>query len=153
MNRYTHLRTVIFGIALLAIPAATPFVRGQNLNNLTAPAMNIPNQGVQITPFVKGGQFVTLNPGLKDFPNYVAGQAVTSVVSPNQKTLLVLTSGYNQMNNSSRQDGCGGFDGVRVRVRHYPTNSRSDSGASGPEHLRWHCLRPERRHLLRFRRR
>jgi YVTN family beta-propeller protein len=92
---------VILGIALLAIPAATPFLRGQNLNNLTAPVMKIPNQGVKITPFVNGGQFVTLNPELADFPSYVAGQAVTSVVSPNQKTLLVLTSGYNQMSYSN----------------------------------------------------
>jgi len=101
MNRYKHLRHVIVGIALLAIPTATPFVKGQNLISLTAPVMSIPNQGVKITPFaVRGARFVTLNPGLKDFPNYVAGQAVTTVVSPNQKTLLVLTSGYNQMNDS-----------------------------------------------------
>jgi YVTN family beta-propeller protein len=92
---------VIFGIVLLAIPATVPFAKGQNLINLTAPVMDIPNQGVKITPFVNGGQFVTLNPGLTDFPNYVAGQAVTSVVSPNQRTLLVLTSGYNQMSNSA----------------------------------------------------
>jgi YVTN family beta-propeller protein len=77
-------------------------VRAQNLNNLTAPVQEVPNQGVKITPFaVPGSQFMTLNPGLMDFPNYVAGQAVTSVVSPNHETLLVLTSGYNQLDNSS----------------------------------------------------
>ena len=64
--------------------------------------MSIPNQGVRITPFaVPGGTFQLLNPGLKDFPNYVAGGAVMTVVSPDQKTLLILTSGYNQMNDSA----------------------------------------------------
>ena len=63
--------------------------------------MNVPNQGVQITPLaVPNSQFQTLNPGLKDFPKYVAGGAVTTVVSPDKKTLLVLTSGYNRMNDS-----------------------------------------------------
>jgi YVTN family beta-propeller protein len=91
-------------MALLASTAATPFVKGQNLINLTEPVMNIPNQGVKITPLaVHNSQFVLLNPGLTglDISNYVAGQAVTSVVSPNGKTLLVLTSGYNQVNDSA----------------------------------------------------
>ena len=104
MNRYKHLRHVILGMTLLASTAATPLVKGQNLINLTAPVMNIPNQGVKITPLaVHGSQFVLLNPGLTglDISNYVAGQAVTSVVSPNGKTLLVLTSGYNLVNDSA----------------------------------------------------
>jgi DNA-binding beta-propeller fold protein YncE len=42
-----------------------------------------------------------LNPGLSDNPRYTAGQAVTSVVSPDGKTLLVLTSGYNLVNYAS----------------------------------------------------
>ena len=63
--------------------------------------MNIPNQGVHITPLaVPNSKFQTLNPGLKDFPNYVAGGAVTTVASPDRKTLLVLTSGYNRMYDS-----------------------------------------------------
>lgn len=40
--------------------------------------------------------FRPLNPGLASFPAYTAGQAVTTVLSPDGKTLLVLTSGYNQ---------------------------------------------------------
>lgn len=63
---------------------------------LTAPLMNVPNQGVRITPLaVPGSKFQLLNPGLKDFPDYTAEGAVTTVVSPDGKTLLVLTSGYN----------------------------------------------------------
>lgn len=101
MNKCKKLRLVILGMALLASMTVSPLARAQNLIDLTQPVMDIPNQGVKITPFaVRGSQFVLLNPGLKDFPKYVAGQAVTSVVSPNQKTLLVLTSGYNQLDDS-----------------------------------------------------
>src|SRR5438067_7601180 len=62
----------------------------------------IPNSGQRITPTAPtGSSFVPLNPGLSDNPQYVAGQAVTTVVSPDGKTLLVLTSGYNRVNDSS----------------------------------------------------
>ena len=77
------------------------FFAGQNLFKITAPVMNIPNQGVRITPLaVPNSKFQTLNPGLKDIPNYVVGGAVTTVVSLDKKTLLVLASGYNRMNDS-----------------------------------------------------
>jgi DNA-binding beta-propeller fold protein YncE len=57
---------------------------------------SIPNSGQKITPLAPtGAAFVPLNPGLADNPQYLAGQAVTSVVSPDGKILLVLTSGYN----------------------------------------------------------
>jgi DNA-binding beta-propeller fold protein YncE len=56
------------------------------------------NMGQQITPLViQGSQFVNLNPDLPDNPDWLTGHAVTSVVSPDHKTLLVLTSGYNRV--------------------------------------------------------
>jgi len=65
-------------------------------------AQVIPNTGQQITPTAPtGARFEPLNPDLADNPQYLAGQAVTSVVSPNGKTLLVLTSGYNLLDSSS----------------------------------------------------
>ncbi len=65
-------------------------------------AQNLPNLDRQITPLAPAGaQFVPLNPGLSDNPQYLAGQAVTSVVSPDGKTMLVLTSGYNLENFTS----------------------------------------------------
>jgi len=65
-------------------------------------AQTIPNSGQQITPTAPAGaKFEPLNPGLADQPGYVAGGAVTSVVSPDGKTLLVLTSGYNLVNDAS----------------------------------------------------
>src|SRR6516164_7590422 len=38
-----------------------------------------------------------LNPGLADYANFVAGQAVKAVVSPNGKTLAILTAGMNSL--------------------------------------------------------
>ncbi|HTX34459.1 MAG TPA: hypothetical protein VME43_05530, partial [Bryobacteraceae bacterium] len=58
----------------------------------------IPNTGQQINPFAPtSSQFVWLNPGLPSRPNWYAGQAATSVVSPDNQTLLVLTTGYNRV--------------------------------------------------------
>ena len=60
----------------------------------------LPNTGQQITPLApRAASFVPLNPGLSDNPQYLAGQAVSTVVSPDGKTLLVLTSGYNLLKN------------------------------------------------------
>ncbi len=54
--------------------------------------------GIRLTPTAAAGaNFSRLNPGLRDFPGYVAGQAVTTAISPDGKTLLILTSGYNQL--------------------------------------------------------
>ena len=61
--------------------------------------------GMTITPMAALGSFyVPLNPGLADFPDYVAGQPVTTELSPDGKTLLVLTSGYNRMNDVSGRE-------------------------------------------------
>jgi DNA-binding beta-propeller fold protein YncE len=61
----------------------------------------LPNMGQQITPLApQGSRFVPMNPDLSDKPAWLAGQAVTTVVSPDHKTLLVLTSGYNRVFNS-----------------------------------------------------
>src|SRR5438270_5811756 len=62
----------------------------------------IPNSGQRITPNAPTGtQFQPLNPDLADQPEYLANQAVTSVVSPDGKTMLVLTSGYNLVNSAT----------------------------------------------------
>ncbi|HEV2221747.1 MAG TPA: hypothetical protein VGR84_01965 [Candidatus Acidoferrales bacterium] len=61
--------------------------------------------GMTITPMAAQGSFYTpLNPGLADFPDYVAGQPVTTAMSPDGATLLVLTSGYNRMDDASGRE-------------------------------------------------
>jgi YVTN family beta-propeller protein len=60
-------------------------------------AQEILPTGQSITPTAAPGAiFNSLNPGLTDYPDFTAGQAVSSVVSPDGTTLLVLTSGYNR---------------------------------------------------------
>ena len=51
-----------------------------------------------ITPTAAhGSSLMPLNPGLPDNPGFIVGQAVTTTLSPDGKTLLVLTSGYNRV--------------------------------------------------------
>ncbi len=55
--------------------------------------------GKRITPLANPrSKLQLLNPGLPDFPNFVAGQALSTVTSPDSKTLLLLTSGFNRNN-------------------------------------------------------
>ena len=59
-------------------------------------AQVIPNTGQLLTPTAPvGARFEPLNPNLPNYPEYLAGQAVTTVESPDHKSLLILTSGYN----------------------------------------------------------
>jgi hypothetical protein len=80
------------------ISSSRPFQdTGASANNQT-----LPNMEQKLTPLApKNANFEPLNPGLADFPDYVAGQAVTTVVSPDKSTLLVLTSGYNLLNSTA----------------------------------------------------
>jgi YVTN family beta-propeller protein len=63
----------------------------------------LPNLGQQITPQApQGTRFEPLNPGLVDknapyLTDWLAGQAASTAVSPDHKTFLVLTSGYNRV--------------------------------------------------------
>ncbi|MDR3699902.1 MAG: beta-propeller fold lactonase family protein [Candidatus Sulfopaludibacter sp.] len=68
-------------------------------------AQALPNMGQQITPLApRGSRFAPMDPGLAYDPadpagqGWLASQAVTTVVSPDHKTLLALTSGYNRIN-------------------------------------------------------
>ncbi len=55
--------------------------------------------GVHITPSAApGSSFQPLNPGLSFDPSFTVGQAVTTAISPDGHTLLILTSGYNSQN-------------------------------------------------------
>src|SRR5262249_28407128 len=58
--------------------------------------IQLPN-GLAITPKAAPGSILMpLNPGIAGRPNTALGQAVTTSLSPDAKTLLVLTSGYNR---------------------------------------------------------
>src|SRR4051794_9994453 len=93
-----------YKLILLAITLAALEIQafGQHGGGDEPITQTIPNTGQLITPTAPhGARFEVLNPGLPNYPGYVAGQAVTTVVSPDRKTLLILTSGYNLLNYSS----------------------------------------------------
>lgn len=60
--------------------------------------------GARITPTAApGSHFQWLNPDLPTRPEYRADHAVSTVLSPDKRTLLVLTSGYNRNNGPTGQ--------------------------------------------------
>ena len=84
----------------------TSFLRGAGLAALLAVtsfafAQVLPT-GATITPTAATGSvFVPLTTSLPDFPVYTPDGAETTAISPDGKTLLILTSGYNLMEDSS----------------------------------------------------
>ncbi len=85
----------VAGFCMLAVPLLT----AQGLNSGEP---QILSTGQIITPLApRGASFQALNPGLPDNPEYTVGQAVSTAVSPDFRTLLVLTSGYNLENYTS----------------------------------------------------
>lgn len=92
-----------FGVVCSSLLAAA-LLAGQTASlqaqNPSAQPQLMPS-GQYITPLAPAGaKFSRLNPGLKDFPDYTVGQAVKTVLSPDGNTLLILTSGYNRLNNA-----------------------------------------------------
>jgi YVTN family beta-propeller protein len=62
-----------------------------------APAGQFLPTGQRITPHAAPGAiFQPLNPGLAALPGFTAGQASAVALSPDRKTLLILTSGFNR---------------------------------------------------------
>jgi len=54
--------------------------------------------GLTITPTAAAkSTYEALNPGLPEFPNFIAGGALSTAKSPDGKTLLVLTGGHNNL--------------------------------------------------------
>ncbi len=65
-------------------------------------SQSLPNMGQEITPLApQGSRFIPMKPDLPDNPAWLAGQAVTTAVSQDNKTMLVLTSGYNRFYNTN----------------------------------------------------
>ncbi len=79
------------GVGLAALLAVTSFAFAQILPT-----------GATITPSAAPGSvFVPLTTSLQDVPTYTPDGAETTVISPDGKTLMILTSGYNLNENSS----------------------------------------------------
>jgi DNA-binding beta-propeller fold protein YncE len=92
----------LFVVALIRFSHAEAFPLGLPGEALGGGIQFLPNMGQQITPLApQGSRFVPMKPELPGYPAWLAGQAVTTVVSPDHKTLLVLTSGYNRIYNTN----------------------------------------------------
>ncbi|MHB8524887.1 MAG: bifunctional YncE family protein/alkaline phosphatase family protein [Candidatus Acidiferrales bacterium] len=90
---------IYFGMHYAARPRRQPRVNAPQTPSLES--RQVLPSGMTITPMAAPGAFfVPLNPDLPGLPSFVAGQPVTTAVSPDGATLLVLTSGYNRMDNA-----------------------------------------------------
>jgi YVTN family beta-propeller protein len=86
------------GIVLRSLFLASSWVAAA----VSAMAQDALPDGQSVTPTAApGAVFTALNPHLADYPKFTAGQAVTTVVSPDGSILLALTSGYNRMYDAS----------------------------------------------------
>jgi sugar lactone lactonase YvrE len=85
------VKNLLRGAAFAALLAVTSFAFAQLLPT-----------GATITPTAAPGSvFAPLTTSLPDFPTYTPDGAETTAVSPDGNTLLILTSGYNLMVDSS----------------------------------------------------
>ena len=90
MRWKTRLPVLIVAAAIAPSWAPAPAV--------AAPDASLMPSGQIITPTAAAGAvFQPLNPGLTSHPDYLAGQAISIAISPDRRTLLALTSGYNTL--------------------------------------------------------
>ena len=93
-NPRIRIKLLAMSAALMALSFAPLAPVAQAQLNSGQPQILSTNQTV--TPLAPAGStFQSLNPHLKDNPGYTVGQAVSTVVSPDKNTLLILTTGYN----------------------------------------------------------
>ncbi len=95
-------RAILLGATIVAGMASARPVKAEIDDGKLANSGQLPlSSGQFITPMAAtGAVFQPLNPNLSNYANYNAGLAVKSAVSPDGNTLLILTSGYNLLNDS-----------------------------------------------------
>src|SRR5262245_54079703 len=95
MKSLTLLALMAFGIAASAVALYLPLHAQSNQANFT-PLQTAPGQYITPTA-IPGAVQQLLNPGLPQYPNFVAGEAVRSQLSSDNKTLAVLCAGQNSL--------------------------------------------------------
>jgi DNA-binding beta-propeller fold protein YncE len=95
-----HARSSAIAVAVAATTViALGFSQARPLAEGPAQDPQFIPTGVFITPnAAPGSSFAPLNPDVPDDPEFTVDHAVSMAVSPDKKTLLVLTSGYNSQN-------------------------------------------------------
>src|SRR5258708_35031650 len=115
MKKWNHGIESSISLAVLTFGLASSLL-AQNLPNPAGPASALASArlqdnhkkpsptppGLYVTPKVLANAVQQdLNPGLVNYPNFVAGQAVKAVVSPDGKTLAILTAGMDALFNAT----------------------------------------------------
>jgi len=91
-KKLQRCRLWLAALALLALAGLPIPAQSQGTKRSTTPP------GLYITPTALNHAVQqVLNPGLANYPNFVAGEAVKAVVSPDGKTLAILTAGMNSL--------------------------------------------------------
>src|SRR5258706_2128715 len=102
LTRRPWVRVSALALSVLGIVAVTRLSGTKADDDEKAEKGTFIPTGVRITPnATPGSVFQALNPGLISDPTFTVGQAVTTAVSPDGKTLLILTGGYNKQNFTS----------------------------------------------------
>ena len=103
MNRNSSLRgTLLAGTVAAMAVCGAPHATAQ-LNSGQPQILSTNQTATPLAP--RDARYEPLNPNLADAPDYTVGQAVTTVVSPDKKTLLILTTGFNQLYYLSGSNG------------------------------------------------
>jgi DNA-binding beta-propeller fold protein YncE len=89
------------GLAMTACAAVASYAFAADEPRLD-PSGEILPTNQRITPIATPDAVLNeLRPGLPEAPSYTAGGAMSTAISPDGKTLLVLTSGYNRLNDQN----------------------------------------------------
>src|SRR6266566_3080045 len=82
---------------LVFVCATIPAASQKKDSHASSPSPESLPTGMSITPTAaKGSTFQPLNPDLPDLPQFTVDHPITTAISPDGNTLLVLTSGYNR---------------------------------------------------------
>jgi hypothetical protein len=99
-DQLSPLRAIRLGTLAMASLSMLSLVSNGN----SGPATTFLPTGLNITPTAAPGSiYQALNPKLSDFPNFIASGALSTVKSPDGKTLLVLVSGHNSLTGTPPQ--------------------------------------------------
>ena len=95
-TRHTQISIAAILVGLFGLTALAEVPKPEFDTPTEAPLGGLPlPTGMKITPeAMPGAVFTTLNPNLDALPDFLAGQAASLALSPDGRTLLVLTSGY-----------------------------------------------------------
>jgi YVTN family beta-propeller protein len=100
-RKFPLFSKMFFSAAIFASLASFTVARAHD-NDDDNPQSTFVSSGQKITPTAApGASFELLNPGLADFPNFIPSGALSTAVSPDQHTLLVLISGHNVLYNAA----------------------------------------------------